>query len=502
MTRLAPARAARAGLWLLLAALVAAWPAAVAAQADAQAEEAGEAEEAAAADEEAAADQGPTIADEADPLRVLLNRVRATAAAEREEDRAREAEYRKARDEQKQQTLSTEARARREEALGQQLEATYNDNETLLAELDTRLTERIGQMGELFGVVRLVATDLSGDVYSSITSLGLENRVPALDKLGRNTGLPSTQDMEKLWYELLREMTAQGQIEARSLQVIVEQPEPENGGKPPPPVLEERRVVRAGPFVAVSGGEFLEWKDKHQTVALLDRQPPPAYTAGIEGFEAGGPGFLRLAVDPTQGALLDALTGTPSLLERINQGGYVGYTIILLGVIALALGLLRMGVLSLTGRKVAEQATRSSAAADNPLGRMMGVYTEYGDGDPELLELKLDEALLRESGGVERYLWVVQTISIIAPLLGLLGTVTGMIQTFQAITLFGAGDPKIMAGGISEALVTTTLGLVTAIPLVLLHSLLSSRARAILDVLEERRAAMIATRLEKLGVGL
>jgi biopolymer transport protein ExbB len=104
----------------------------------------------------------------------------------------------------------------------------------------------------------------------------------------------------------------------------------------------------------------------------------------------------------------------------------------------------------------------------------------------------LDEVVLRESGKLESFIWLVRIVSVVAPLMGLLGTVTGMIRTFQSITLFGAGDPRMMAGGISEALVTTMLGLVTAIPLVLLHAALANNTKKIVDTLDEQSAGLIA----------
>ena len=87
---------------------------------------------------------------------------------------------------------------------------------------------------------------------------------------------------------------------------------------------------------------------------------------------------------------------------------------------------------------------------------------------------------------------IIETCVALCPLFGLLGTVTGMIRTFQSITLFGAGDPRMMAGGISEALVTTMLGLVTAIPLVLLHAALANNTKKIVDTLDEQSAGLIA----------
>ena len=115
----------------------------------------------------------------------------------------------------------------------------------------------------------------------------------------------------------------------------------------------------------------------------------------------------------------------------------------------------------------------------------------------ETLELKLAEAIFREMPKLTRSLLFIKIISVVAPLMGLLGTVTGMIQTFQAITLYGTGDPKLMAGGISQALVTTVLGLTVAIPMVLLHTLVSGRSKRIVQVLQEQSAGIIAEHSER-----
>ena len=426
-------------------------------------------------------------------LAALLARVRATATAEREEDAKREAEFQRAKEEQAELLRRTEAAVRSEEQQSQFLDTRYGENEVEIEVLGERLTERLGQMGELFGVVRLVATDASAQAWDSITSAGIEEeRTALLDRLGRSSDLPSTEDLERLWYELQREMTEQARVVRRTLPVLTGD---EDGSQ-----KTEMEVVRAGAFTAVAEGVgYLTWEAKEQRLRTLERQPPPRYRDTVSSYLQGGGGFRRLAVDPSRGTLLEALTDTPSLLERVEQGGFVGYTIIVLGLLALLLGVLRLLSLTVTGRRVDEQAARSRPDDGNPLGRILGVYEANRKLDPETLELKLDEAVLRESSRVQRHIWVVQTISIIAPLLGLLGTVTGMIQTFQAITLFGAGDPKMMAGGISEALVTTTLGLVIAIPLVLLHALLASRTRRITDILDERSSALLAERLGEEG---
>jgi biopolymer transport protein ExbB/TolQ len=193
--------------------------------------------------------------------------------------------------------------------------------------------------------------------------------------------------------------------------------------------------------------------------------------------------MAMFALDPSRGSILKVLIQTPGFIERIKFGGTVGYTIIVLGLLAGFLAIVRWVVVFLTGRKVAAQKKSDQVSDTNPLGRVLGVYESNREADVETLELKLDEVILRESASLDKLLWAVKVVSVVAPLMGLLGTVTGMIRTFQAITLFGTGDPKMMASGISEALVTTMLGLYVAIPLVLLHALVSNTSKGGGDVL-------------------
>ena len=150
-------------------------------------------------------------------------------------------------------------------------------------------------------------------------------------------------------------------------------------------------------------------------------------------------------------------------------------------------------MLWMMGREVeAQQANLGSPNSNNPLGRVLKVGESYMKENIDRLELKLAEEIMKERPPIERGISFVKIVSVVAPLAGLLGTVTGMIVTFQQITLFGTGDPKIMAGGISQALVTTVLGLVVAIPTTLAHSFLQSSARSVVDVLEEQATGIVA----------
>jgi len=285
---------------------------------------------------------------------------------------------------------------------------------------------------------------------------------------------------------LLEEMTEQGKVVRFEAPVIRPQ------GKE-----ERRRVVRIGAFNVISGGKYLEWDADVQKLAELPRQPGSRKLAAAASFEKATSGLNPFWLDPSRGQILSLLVQTPSARERIDQGGPIGKAIIVLGVLAGILGVVRLGVVWWTDRKVRRQQSSEEPSADNPLGRVLMVYRENLNADAETLELKLDEAILRETARMERLLWVVKAVSVVAPLMGLLGTVTGMIRTFQMIMLYGTGDPRLMAGGISEALVTTMLGLFVAIPLVLLHAFISSGSKRIIDVVEEQSAGMIAEQAER-----
>jgi biopolymer transport protein ExbB len=420
----------------------------------------------------------------------LLERVKDGLQAEQQGHAQRERDFISARDDQDRLLAEARATLARKEQESDALEKTYNANESLIGENGELLAEQLGRLGELFGVVRQVATDTSGQVWDSLTSSQIEPRKELLDRLGRSKALPSTADLEALWYELAHEMAQQGQVVRYRAPVLTTE------GK-----VEEREVVRVGPFTAVSEGKYLLWEPREQKLRVLTRQPPSRYVNTIAPFLETRTGVGVLAIDPSRGSLLNALTDTPSLVERVQKGGPVGYTILTLGGMALLLGLVRWVIVSVTSRRVSAQQKSDYVDTKNPLGRVLALFDENRQADAETLELKLDALVLRESAQIQRLMWIVKTVSVVAPLLGLLGTVTGMIQTFQAITLFGAGDPKMMAGGISEALVTTMLGLVTAIPLVLLYDTLSNSARYVTDVLDEQSAGLIASRSERDNAG-
>jgi biopolymer transport protein ExbB len=433
----------------------------------------------------------PAATDEPTPtsLNELLDLVKTGYRLEREANQQRETRFIQAKADQARLLKEIQNRVRAEETRSDRLETTFSENETALAELEESLEQRLGTMGELFGVVRQVAGDLQANIWESVTSSQIPNREKLLEKLGRGKELPSTDDLEKLWFELQREMTLQGLVVHYPATVLTT-----DGDE------EQREVIRAGVFTVVSEGRYLVWERDIQKIRELNRQPPTRYLQTVAPYEANTAGFGSLAIDPSRGSLLTALIDTPSQKERVQQGGPVGYAIIVIGVFALVVGFMKLLVLSNTSRKVKSQRKRDKATSDNPLGRVLQAYEKHSNLDPEALELRLDQAVIEEADRLDRFMWLVRVVSVVAPLMGLLGTVTGMIQTFQAITMFGAGDPKMMAGGISEALVTTMLGLMTAAPLVLLYAFLSTSRKRILSVLMGQSAGLVAMRVEESNV--
>jgi biopolymer transport protein ExbB len=435
----------------------------------------------AAAQDEPAVPEPPP----AKSLDELLEIVRQGRIRESAENKAREERFRTQKS-QRQKLLNTaKAQLATEERRSDRLEADFNDNEKELAALEGRLRERLGSLGELFGIVRAVAGDTRGAIEGSLVSAQLPARVAFLSDLAQSRQLPSIENLERLWFVLQQEATESGKVVRFSAPVIT------TGGE-----RVTMDVIRIGAFNAVADDEYLEFSPESQVLAQMARQPVGQFTGTIDDLASAESGMVGFALDPSRGQILSLLIDVPTFFERIGQGRTIGYIIIVLGAIGIAVALAQWGWLLKVDRQVTAQRD-ASASADNPLGRVLGVYDANRREDVETLELKLDEAILKETPPLERFLTTIRVLSVVTPLLGLLGTVTGMIQTFQMITLYGTGDPKIMAGGISEALVTTMLGLCAAIPLVLLHSFVSGRSRAIVQVLDEQSAGIIARHAEQ-----
>jgi len=431
--------------------------------------------------------------DKAQTLDQLLEMVKQSKVSESKDHREREAGFRQKKANQQSLLNQAERTRSQEEKRSATLERAYEKQEIDVAAKRQQLQNRLGSLNELFGHLTSTAGDLRSNLSTSIVSAQFPGRVDFLDhlivKMNSATELPSIEEVERLWYEIQRETIESGKTVVFSGTVI--KPNGEQS---------QQEVVRIGNFNLLSDGMYLEFIPKSEKMAELIRQPDSALVAAAADVQSATEGFTRVGLDPTGpsgGSYLSALINSPSLLERWQQGGLIGYIISCVGVVAMLLAAWRFAALAAITTKVSAQLNAESAHTDNPLGRVLKIAEDNDGLDVESLELKLEEAILKERPAIESGLSSLKIIAAVAPLLGLLGTVIGMIITFQAITIFGAGDPKAMAGGISGALVTTVLGLIVAIPTVLMHTLVNSRAKRVLHILEEQSAGLIAENLER-----
>jgi biopolymer transport protein ExbB len=420
----------------------------------------------------------------------LLEAVKTGRVKDAAENQARLDEFRANRSEQTRRLNDMRAEQRRQEQLSARLEQQFEDNDVRIIDMERAFQERLGGLKELFGVLQQASGDARGNFENSVTQVQFPDRNAFLldfaKKMGSSNRLASMEEIERLWFELQNEMTETGKVVTFNTNVVNA-----NGEE------QQRDVTRIGAFNVVSDGKYLEYVPETGRLVELQRQPQGRYTGRIEPLTEATSGLHAIGLDPTRGQLLGLLVQSPSLTERIAQGKTVGYVIITLGIIGVLIAIWRVLALSAMSAKVKSQIKHyDQPKSNNALGRVLMVYNEAKDGDIETIELRLGEAILRETPKFNSMLPLLKIISVVAPLLGLLGTVTGMIVTFQAITLYGAGDPKLMAGGISTALVTTVLGLCVAIPTVFLHTLVGSRARRLSQILQEEAAGMLAERAE------
>ena len=427
-------------------------------------------------------------------VEALLQLVKEGKTKEQSANADREAKFMANKNEQAAILAAEKRELARQERIADQLEAEYKKNEEILRVKEEAYQKELGSLVELFGHLQSSAGEAAVQFSGSLTSpqYGLE-RVDFLNdltsKMSETTELPTIREIEGLWYELQREMVASGQVVSFDTTVIDVDGESSTCN-----------VTRVGLFNAVCDGKYLEYVAATGQYAFLPRQPAGRFTKTAKSVGNADAGEqVRFGVDPTGptgGSLLANLIQTPSLAERAAQGREVGYAIIFVGFIGIGLAFWKLWSLYVLGKAVRAQAGSKTLDVRNPLGRVLKVGEENFKKDIDTLELKLAEAIMAERPSIERGIGAVRIISVVAPLAGLLGTVTGMIVTFQMITLYGTGDPKLMAGGISQALVTTVLGLLVAIPTTLLHSFTASSAKGIISVLEEQSTGILAERAE------
>ncbi len=437
----------------------------------------------------------PVLAQQpATSLSNLLQLVEQDRVVETEEYRGREAEFQSAATQQQQILDTTRSRVTDQEAQQVQLSDQFEANEVILADKRTILRDRRGDLNELFGTLQGVAGDFMSTFTNSLISAQYPGRTEFLegfiDRAGSSTEQLAINEIERFWFFMQQEMTESGKVVKYSASVALPSGETVN-----------RSVTRIGAFNSISEGDYLSYAGNIGHLQVLPKQPASGVISRASTLENTSSGIVRVGIDPTGaigGQVLANLINFPTRTEQVrNNSGPIGFMIIGIGIIGVLVGLIRSFVLTMVAMKVGSQLKSDKPSKNNPLGRVLAVADANPHADTETLELKLGEAILQETPALERFLTFIKIIATIAPLMGLLGTVTGMIQVFQQITVYGAGDPTIMAGGISVALMTTVLGITVAIPMVLMHTWVKSKSDTIIHILEEQATGMIATKSEK-----
>jgi len=426
----------------------------------------------------------------------LLELVQKGQFADTAEQRERERKFRNEKNKQAKLLADAKAERARLEREATRLEQKFEANEALLVVAEAQLKERLGSLNEIFGHLAGLATEARNIFEQSLTSAQFgKDREEFLTKLavkmGEGVALATIPELERLWFELQREINATGEVVKFNADVIAL-----DG------TVEEREVVRVGVFNAVSEGNYLTYASTRGMYEELPSQPAGRYTSTISDVFNADAFPVQFAVDPTGpqgGSYLASLISMSGAWERINsEGGPIGIVIFyVLGLGGVGLFIWRLITLRSIRAGVNSQLAASALNTDNPLGRVLKIAEDNPKADTETLELKMAEQILNERPPIEKLNWLIKLISIVAPLMGLFGTIVGMIETFQMITLFGTGDPKTMASGISIALVTTWLGLMVAIPMTFMSAIVSNFSKGILETIEEQAIGMAAERSEK-----
>mgnify|MGYP001425348189 CR=1 FL=1 len=372
------------------------------------------------------------------------------------------------------------------EDLSQRLIAEFDENEKTLSELEERLTLKLGNLGEMFGVVKQVSGQTRGEFKNSITNIDNPNRDLFLQNLAESKKLPDLSDISGLWLELLKEIRNAETIKTISTEVL--SADGDNS---------ELEILRIGTFSITQNGMFLKHLIDTNQVEFLASQPAGVNKRKLRRLQNSDEGIYEVDIDPTRGAILEKLIQKKTFFQRIADGGFVGYVIILLGLGGVALASERIYVLRNTLQSIHDQENSSEIIENNLLGSLLQTAKENMNESLDSLELILDEKIQSITPTIEIRVKAIKLIATVAPLLGLLGTVIGMIETFQAITLFGTGDPKLMAGGISQALVTTMLGLIVAAPLLFMHSYAENYSKTIISFLEEKSSGIVANKTKQ-----
>lgn len=415
----------------------------------------------------------------------LVNKAKSENRTQASHNVVREADFKKTEQELKAIKAQLEAKRTSIQGATDVLTQTFSDNENKLARLEEKLRLETGSLGELFGVVRQNAKELGAELSSTVNSVDRAEHTATVDQIIDAKSLPSMPQLSGLWMSMVEQIQASSELSKSQIAFI-------NGEGNTQTV----DAYRLGSIGLVTDQGYVSWNTQREDAIAYLKQPSNGPTLASLSSLANGE-VSNVVVDPSRGFMLEQLALTPSLADRLQAGGVVGKVILGLLAIGLIIALVRGISLAIARQKIRAQLKNPEQAGDNPLGRVLAVYNKEQNQTVEALELRLLEAVVDEQTHLEKGLSMLKLLAALAPMLGLLGTVTGMIETFQVITQFGNGDPKVMAGGISMALVTTVLGLVAAMPLLLAHNILSTQAENIRNILEKQGIGLVAEQAEK-----
>lgn len=392
------------------------------------------------------------------------------------------------------------AEVARLEAEQAQLEAELNALQAHMAAQEVvreRLTDRWGQselqFKEISGNVRLAAKEVETLLHQSPLTAGRPDRLDRVRPLVEPGYFPDIEDITGLAAALFDEIQRSGQVTLREGSFIGRDGQEATGS-----------ILSLGKFTAAyrtpDETGFLTYSPESGRFVALAHLPRGGLGRDLSAYFTGE--STRVPIDISAGGALREVSHQTSLWEQIEAGGVIVWPIIGLAVLAFIIVVYKFVYLQAVHgntTRIMDRMNELVSGGDwdgaekllqgrrnSPVGHVLSAGLEMRHADRQTQESVLQEAILNQLPKVERGMAVLAVLGAVAPLLGLLGTVTGMIDTFRVITLYGTGDPKLMSGGISEALVTTMLGLAVAIPIMLLHTFLSRRVDHIIGDMEER----------------
>ena len=443
----------------------------------------------------------PALAQQSQPksLEELLKQTQQVRADENARFAKNRADFEATPEGQKQGLMAKADAQRRElDTSSQRLADTYAANEVRINNLNNQLRDKAAKLGlaEVFGLARQAANDNSSILQQSLISTqfpAAQGQLPRdewLRAFSSARTAPTAAELERVWVEIQREMTAGGQVARYRTRVV--QP----GG-----ASVDADVIRIGPFTAIANGQFLTYRPNLRTFGVLPRQLPPNFMSVAAAFQNATSGYVPAVVDANRGVLLGMYVERPTFGERIQLGQEVGYVIMVVGFLGAVAFLFQLVSLVIVRMAVSRQLRNvDNPTPNNPLGRVLLAFKgdkSHIEEGAEVAELRITEAVLREVPKLERFQAFLRLAVAAGPLLGLIGTVWGMILTFQSITESGSANPKLMATGIGQAMIATVLGLGIAIPLLFANALLNSLSRGVVQVLDEQSAGMLAESIEK-----